>query len=79
MMSLKLGDGIDFRGKEGFGHTVTKLYKGDVSIEQADKGDVIEIATKRPLNKGITVYKTYDDLLFNTLKDTYINPDRGKN
>lgn len=75
---LKLGDGIDFRGKEGFGHTVTKLYKGDVSIEQADKGDVIEIATKRPLNKGITVYKTYDDLLFNTLKDTYINPDRGK-
>lgn len=70
---LRVGDGIDFRGEESFGYTVTRFYLNGKDVKEAGAGSSIELKTKKPLPKGTPVYKTSDALLLKELRKTYQN------
>ncbi|HHW04122.1 MAG TPA: U32 family peptidase [Thermoanaerobacterales bacterium] len=76
--TLRVGDGVDFRGDDGFGYTVTRFFVDKKEVKEAEAGDLIEIKTKKSLPKGTPVYKTCDIKLMEHLEETYRNPKLEK-
>jgi putative protease len=71
--TLRVGDGVDFRGDDSFGYTVTRFFANNKEAKEAGAGTLIEIKTKKSLPKGTPVYKTSDITLIEQLKETYRN------
>lgn len=72
--TLRAGDGIDFRGKESFGCTVTNFFINGKAVKESEPGKIVEIKTEKAIKKGTPVYKTSDIKLINELKESYENP-----
>ena len=65
--TLHVQDGIRIlMDKEDYGLTVIKMFKKGKSVEEAYKGDIVEISSTKRVSKGAAVLKTSD---YNQLKN----------
>ncbi|ADL08148.1 peptidase U32 [Thermosediminibacter oceani DSM 16646] len=71
---LHVGDGVDFRGKEGFGYVVTEFFVNGRKRSQAGPGEIVELRTREPIPRGTPIYKTSDTALLSEVRKTYTDP-----
>ncbi|TYP49821.1 DUF3656 domain-containing U32 family peptidase [Thermosediminibacter litoriperuensis] len=71
---LHVGDGVDFRGEEGFGYAVTEFYVNGRKRSQAGPGEIVELRTREPIPRGTPIYKTSDTVLMSEVRKTYTDP-----
>ncbi|MGP8324048.1 MAG: DUF3656 domain-containing U32 family peptidase [Methanosarcinaceae archaeon] len=71
---LNTGDGIGVEGAVETGAIVFRMYEDNRIINHAGAGMVIKIPFRTNVHKGITVYKTLDKALMESLKKTFTSP-----
>lgn len=70
---LNLGDGIEFDTYRGgsFGTRVTSIKSGGKHRDSGEAGEAVEIDFKGQLKEGDRVFKTYDRMLMENLKENF--------
>ncbi|MBE6115117.1 MAG: U32 family peptidase, partial [Erysipelotrichaceae bacterium] len=74
---LRQGDGIRVVGAEDEGFTLNFLYQNDLLVNQAKRGETVQIEYRnKPYSLNAKVYKTTDTKVMKEVAETYLKPQR---
>ena len=70
---INQGDAVRFIQNNEIGFYLNRIYKNDLLVNSAKKGEIVEFDSKEEIKKGTKVYKTIDIKLNNYINETSIN------
>ena len=70
---INQGDAVRFIQNNEIGFYLNRIYKNDLLVNGAKKGEIVELDSKEEIKKGTNVYKTIDIKLNNYINETSIN------
>lgn len=70
---INQGDAVRFIQNNEIGFYLNRIYKNDLLVNGAKKGEIVEFDSKEEIKKGTKVYKTIDIKLNNYINEKSIN------